>query len=187
VKGFEKHWIDFLEGDNHALGEMYVAVFEPLVVRAIYYTRDIENARDIVSQLFAELLLAPKEVRRDRWSQVRDPKSFLSIIVRNKCMDHLRVVSNRQRILKTIPQNHASFYEDSSEKELFVKLNQCISELSDEEQKLLELHLDGYRNHVIAEELNLSEKTVRNKLSLTRKLLVVRWQKLFIFIWLLWN
>ena len=86
-----------------------------------------------------------------------------------------------------MPQNQAFFSEDSSEKELFGKLNQCISELSDAERKLLELHLDGYRNHVIAEELNLSEKTVRNKLSLTRKLLVIRWQKLFVFIWLLWN
>ena len=184
---FEKQWTEFLDGDNHALGEMYVAVFEPLVMRAIYYTRDLENARDIVSQLFTELLLVPKDIRRERWCQVLDPKSFLSVIVRNKCLDHLRVVSNRQRILNSMPQNQAFFSEDSSEKELFGKLNQCISELSDAERKLLELHLDGYRNHVIAEELNLSEKTVRNKLSLTRKLLVIRWHKLFIFIWLLWN
>ncbi|MCE2711139.1 MAG: hypothetical protein LW688_01205 [Cryomorphaceae bacterium] len=42
----EEHWSDFLDGDNGALGKLYAEVFEPLVFRAIYYTRESEIARD---------------------------------------------------------------------------------------------------------------------------------------------
>lgn len=184
---FEKHWSDYLEGDDRALGELYSTIFEPLVFRAIYYLREPENARDIVSQVFEELLSAPVEIRKHRWRDIRDTNAFLLVIVRNKCLDYLKVNANRQRILKGLPQEQALHPEENMEKELFAKLNECISQLSDEERQLLEMHLNGYRNAAIATELNLSEKTVRNKLSITRKLLTVRWQQLFIFIGFLWK
>ncbi len=187
MNNLEKHWFDFLEGDNHALGQLYTVIFEPLVFRAISYTGDPEIARDIVSQLFSELLSSPLNVRKGSWSQVRDIKAFLVVIVRNKCLDYQRVKVNRQRILKNYANEQVSFSEDSPEKELFVKLDRCISELSADERSLLELHLNGYRNTEIASDLHLSEKTVRNKLSLTRKVLALKWHKLFILMGLLWK
>jgi hypothetical protein len=44
VGTLEKNWSDFLDGDNGALGKLYAEVFEPLVFRAIYYTRESEIA-----------------------------------------------------------------------------------------------------------------------------------------------
>ena len=187
VNKFEKHWSDFIEGDNRALGELYVSMFEPLVFRAISYTGDPEIARDIVSQLFSELLSSPVNVRQKRWIKVRDPFAFLLVIVRNKSLDYLKVTRNRDRILKHFAHDQKEVIEDSTETELYVKLAQCVAELSESERELLELHLNGYKNAAIAQELQMSEKTVRNKLSLTRKVLMMRWNQLFIIITTLWN
>jgi len=53
------------------------------------------------------------------------------------------------------------------------------------EQQLLQLHLAGYNNEEIAERKNYYEKTVRNKLSLTRKKLIYLWKNLILI--LLWQ
>lgn len=187
MSSISAQWSVFLEGDNLSLGALYEELFEPLVFRAISYTSDPEVARDIVSQVFAEMLAAPMSVRQERWSKVMDPNAFLLVIVRNKSLDHLRVTSNRLRILKGYIAENEKDILDDSEKELYTKLEKCIASLSEEERKLLDLHLNGYRNEEIANELKLAEKTVRNRLSTTRKLLAIRWQQLFIFISILWN
>jgi RNA polymerase sigma-70 factor (ECF subfamily) len=181
------HWKNFLEGNNSALGSLYEELFEPLVFRAISYTGDPEIARDIVAQLFSELILSPKSVRIERWEKVKDPHAFLLVIVRNKCLDHLRVTTNRQRIHKVYALEQDVVVTEDQEKQLYLKLERCLASLSDEEQKLLDLHLNGYRNAHIANELNLKEKTVRNRLSLTRKVLAIRWQQLFILLGWLWS
>lgn len=183
----EKQWSHFLVGDNDALGKLYTDIFEPLVFRSISYTGDPEIARDIVSQLFSELLSSPVNVRQERWIKVRDPLAFLLVIVRNKSLDYLKITRNRDRILKHFAHDQQEVLEDSTETDLYVKLAQCVAELSESERELLELHLNGYRNAAIAQELQMSEKTVRNKLSLTRKVLTMRWNQLFIIITALWH
>ncbi len=183
----DNYWTAFLKGENNALGSLYTDIFEPLVFRAISYTKDPEVARDIVSQLFMELVAVPKKARLERWKKVRDPKSFLAVIVRNKCLDHVRVFSNRQRLHKRLAEEAEVNVNEDDEMDFSIKLQECVSTLTDHERKLLKLHLNGYRNADIAHELKLSEKTVRNRLSLTRKMLAVRWQELFILITVLWS
>jgi RNA polymerase sigma-70 factor (ECF subfamily) len=46
---------------------------------------------------------------------------------------------------------------------------EILSILSPKEQEIFQLHLDGYKNEEIAEKQKLTEKTVRNKLSISRK------------------
>ena len=58
----DNNWTAFLKGENNALGSLYADIFEPLVFRAISYTKDPEVARDIVSQLFMELVAVPKKL-----------------------------------------------------------------------------------------------------------------------------
>jgi DNA-binding NarL/FixJ family response regulator len=41
--------------------------------------------------------------------------------------------------------------------------------LSSKEHEIFQLHLDGFKNEEIAQKQNLTEKTVRNKLSISRK------------------
>jgi DNA-directed RNA polymerase specialized sigma24 family protein len=97
---------------------------------------------------------------------------------------HLKISQNRVRI------NRELFSETTIDTEttaMIAHLTVCIDELKNDEKELVEMHLQGFNNTEISEKLNLSEKTVRNKLSLTRKSLSKLWHQLVVIIALLWN
>ena len=173
-----------MNGDNEALAKLYVVLFERLVLNAIYYTKNPEIARDIVSSLFVSLIELDKEERQSRWNKIKNHHALILAIVRNKCLDHLKIRQNRERI------NHELFVETSSDVEkidMIAHLTACIQELKPDEKQLLELHLQGFSNDEISLKLNLSEKTVRNKLSLTRKSIWKLWHQMILLIALVWR
>ncbi len=179
-----QYWQSYLKGDNDALAKLYVELFEPLVLKAIFYTKKPEIARDIVSSLFVSLLELDKEVRQSSWNKIENHQALLLAIVRNKCLDFLKITQNRERI------NNEILVETSSNVEkidMIAHLTTCIQELKPDEKQLMELHLKGYSNHEISLKLNLSEKTVRNKLSLTRKSIWKLWHQMILLIAFVWS
>ena len=173
-----------MNGDNDALAKLYVDLFEPLVLKAIYYTKNPEIARDIVSSLFVSLLELDKVERQSRWNKIESHQALLLAIVRNKCLDFLKIAQNRERI------NNELFVETNSDVEkidMIAHLTTCIQELKPDEKQLVELHLQGYSNDEISLKLNLSEKTVRNKLSLTRKSIWKLWHQMILLIAFVWR
>jgi RNA polymerase sigma-70 factor (ECF subfamily) len=179
---YKKHWEEFIQGNNAALIFVYEPLFQPLLFVALKYVRNTEVAQDITSELFTSLLEADIVIRQTKWSQIRDIPAFLSTIIKCRALDHLKLVKNRQRLLNE--NLTPSSYTDEKRKEELAHLNVCILQLSLEEQKLVQLHLAGYKNDEIAEKQNYSEKTVRNKLSLSRKKLIYLWKNLIlILVW----
>ena len=86
-------WNEYVNGNNSALGELYTAIFEKLVFRAIYYTKNPEIARDIVSELFVSLIELNPDERKQRWSSTQNVEALLLAIIRNKCLDYLKIKS----------------------------------------------------------------------------------------------
>ncbi len=154
-------WSKFLLGDNRALGELYEHLFEPLVFVSYYFVKNNDTARDIVSELFVHLLSSSVENRQQKWQSIEDIHFYLNKMIRNKSIDHLRKTQNQHRILKGIdfPTVHS----------IEVFPNEMLNELPDQEREIIGLHLDGFNNHELADRFHLSEKTIRNKLSLSRK------------------
>ena len=179
-----KYWKDFLNGDINALAKLYVDLFEPLVLKAVYYTKNPEVARDIVSSLFVTLIELPYQERSKRWECIENHQALLIAIVRNKCLDHLKISQNRARINSELFSGTTTETETAA---MIAHLTICIEELKNDDKELVEMHLQGFNNTEISEKLNLSEKTVRNKLSLTRKSLYKLWHQLVVIIALLWN
>ncbi len=179
------YWNRYVNGNNLALGELYVAIFEKLVFRAIYYTKNPETARDIVSDLFVSLIELNSNERKKRWEQTLNPEFLLLAIVRNKCLDFLKIESGRLRILK---QQEIDTINDMQEMSDIIKhLEQCMHELTADERKIIKLHLKGFTNHEIGDEFQISEKTVRNKLSLSRKRIIKLWHQMSLLIHFLWS
>ena len=179
----KEHWEDFIHGNNAALTFVYEPLFEPLLFVALKYVRNTEVAQDITSELFTSLLETDITVRQTKWSQIRDIQAFLSTIIKCRAIDHIRQEKNRHRLrLENLTTPH---YTYEKRKEELDHLNICILKLPLEEQQLLQLHLAGYNNEEIAERKNYNEKTVRNKLSLTRKKLNYLWKNLILI--LLWQ
>jgi RNA polymerase sigma factor (sigma-70 family) len=161
MKNEQYHWSKFLKGDNQALGELYSELFEPLVFISIFYVKNNEAARDIVSDLFVQLITTSLEERKRKWVSVNSCKAYLTIAVKNKSIDFVRKVKNQTAISEQIPlnltENSADFSDD------------ILEVLSSTEQEIFQLHLDGFKNEEIAQIQKLTEKTVRNKLSISRK------------------
>ena len=178
-----KFWKEYINGNNHALSKVYEPYFQPLVFVALKYVKDVDLAQDITSELFTKLLETDKTERKEKWSNINDVKAFLTTIVKCRALDHLKIQKNRNRILRE-NQILSEEYTDNKEQE-FDHLKTCVEALPKEEQELVQLHLSGYKNHEIAETLNYSEKTIRNKLSTSRKNLIYLWKNLILV--LLWN
>lgn len=178
-------WNEYLKGDNKALGELYNAIFEKLVFRAIYYTKNPEIARDIVSELFVSLIELNPIDRKQRWSKTQNIEALLLAIIRNKCLDYLKINKGRLRILEEQGSNLVQ--NPNQELELIKYLEECMKELTQEDRNLMNLHLSGFNNHEIGDALQISEKTVRNKLSLSRKRIIKLWHQMSLLIHFLWS
>ena len=176
----KEKWNEYINGNNLALASLYNDLFQPLLFISFKYTHDIEISRDIVSELFVNLLETSSKDRFSKWQDVREVKAFLTITIRNKSIDAVRTKTNRDKLGNDWIKNQATKTEIEFINEEYN--NQCISLLNDDEKKLILLHLEGYKNQEIGKKFNYSEKTVRNKLSLSRKKLVYIWKNLIILI-----
>lgn len=173
MKTEQSLWNRFVHGENDALGELYSEFFEPLVFVSFYLVKDNNVARDIVGDLFVFLLAVEVKDRKTKWLEVNSVKSYLSVAVRNKSIDYLRKtklhVSKIDALDAPITMEENPFFAES------------LMLLRDEEKEVFQMHLDGYKNEEIAENYQLTEKTVRNKLSLTRKKMRTYFKSLLIF------
>lgn len=155
------YWTDFLQGDDYALGKLYHELFEPLVFVAYHRTKKMEVARDIVSELFVSILSTKNEVRKSKWENIESIHAYLTSAVKNKSIDYLRSEQVHAKILNQISDDLISSEE--------INLQEGLRFLPNKETELFQLHLNGYSNTEIAEQKMVSEKTVRNKLSMTRR------------------
>jgi RNA polymerase sigma factor (sigma-70 family) len=180
------YWFKYIEGDNQALGQLYELFFERLVFKAIYYTKNPEVARDIVSGLFVYLIETPKEMRLEKWSKHSQFELLLTTIVKNKCLDYLKSYQ-----VKNIKSTNGLTIEPKLQSENMSSLRKEIDEslqlLKEDERLFFQAHLNGFSNEELAQTFQINEKTVRNRLSLTRKQLAkIWWQSFLIMLWL-WN
>jgi RNA polymerase sigma-70 factor (ECF subfamily) len=173
MKTEQSLWNRFVQGENDALGELYSEFFEPLVFVSFYLVKDNNVARDIVGDLFVFLLSVEVKERKTKWLEVNSVKTYLSVAVRNKSIDYLR--KTKLHLSKTEVLDGSITIEDNP---FFAE---SLMLLREEEKEMFQLHLDGYKNEEIAEKQQLTEKTVRNKLSLTRKKMRTYFKSLLIF------
>jgi RNA polymerase sigma factor (sigma-70 family) len=173
MKRIHALWNRFVGGDNTALGELYAELFEPLVFSAFHYVKNMDVARDIVGDLFVTVLETDLETRRNKWSSIASSKAYLTTAVRNKSIDYLR----KKKYETAMPTELG----EPIQHELFS--DEYLNLLTEKEVALFRMHLDGYKNEEIAQNLTLSEKTVRNKLSISRRKMIAY----FKFMLILWS
>jgi RNA polymerase sigma factor (sigma-70 family) len=176
----EREWDKFINGKNEALVPLYKELSVSLLLLSIRYTHDRECSKDIVSEVFLYLLETPTKQRKEKWLGIEQVHTYLRFMVRNKSVDFIR---NRQNQSVHLEQLH-NYYLLHPNETLIETLKELLSTLPNtENKKIFTAHLEGYDNHELAEKFTLSEKTVRNKLSLVRKAIAVLWNKK---LWILW-
>ena len=161
-------------GDNNALENTYINYHAALVMTAYYYLKNDEQAKDIVADIFRKLIEMNTAERKDRLSGVNEKlETFLKVLVKNKCLDHIKVEKNRKSILNSMSSLFNRSNNSTSLIDADFKL--MLATLPERQKEVLELHLEGYDNDEISERLNISYNTCRNTLSTAKKKIRELW------------
>jgi RNA polymerase sigma factor (sigma-70 family) len=169
---------NYLNGNNHELGKLYLHYYQTLVMIAYKYTSDIEKSRDIIGTVFEKLLHLPQHKRQQI---ILHPQKgiypFLVTVIKNKCLDGLKTNKLHEELKKhlvtlilpiSINSAFIRFEKDA--------IKQLLTNLPAREKEIIDLHLQGYKNEEIALQLNLSYNTVRNTLHSAKQRIKKLWQ-----------
>ncbi|WP_065218359.1 MULTISPECIES: RNA polymerase sigma-70 factor [Butyricimonas] len=144
--------------------------YRPLFLFAYGYVMDEEEAENIVQSVFAGMWEKRKQLPENL-----NLKAYLYSSVKHACLRYFR----RLRLLDEYKKRQAealvlSFADDEVEDdaELVALVQQALSKLSEQQRKIVEMHvMEGKTYLEIAEQLELSENTVRTHLKRAYKIL----------------
>ena len=157
--------------------------YRPLCIYALHYLGSIEQAEDIVQECYMSLWERRYGMGDGSMDALKNPKSYLYTMVRNRCIDLLR--KNRNMSEEEISISAQSDEDDFSHTEKLyadevlqedsvteARLWTAIDSLPEKCRKIfLMAKRDGLRYEEIAEDLDISENTVRNQISKALKIL----------------
>lgn len=152
--------------------------YRPLCLYALHYVQDADFAEDIVQESYAALWEKLQE-----GVHVLNRKSYLYMMVRNRCLDHLRKKGIPTESLKPYDTYGIIDDDDAQERsQIEARLWTAIDTLPEKCREVFILSKrDGLKYEEIAEELGLSVNTVRNQISKALKVLKEGIHKLYMF------
>lgn len=153
--------------------------YRPLCLYALRFVEHIEDAEDVVQQVFADV-----------WDKKKDSppidniRSYLYRCVRNRSLNQISQEVTKETIGESITE-----MEDSSEEEQIIRaerdahLWEAIDTLPPERKKIFLLaKRDGLKYQEIADELQISVKTVENQMGKALKTLRTKAFRLYCFL-----
>lgn len=169
------------KGDELAYLEIYNRYQPILFLHAVKKFRDEEEAKDVVQEIFADIWL-----RRNDFKLQSNLVAYLYTCLKYKFVNKLQHQEVRNRYLSSFQGyiDKSSTYSDYliREKQLSEIIANEIDKLPPKMKAVFLLSRNEHKSYKeIAEELNLSEETVRSQIKNSLKLLR---ERLGIFIWL---
>lgn len=143
--------------------------YAPLVGYAMKLVRERDQAEDLVQQVFVGMWEKRDELQIDG-----NPRSYLLRSTHNACLNHLKHLQVREEhashVKSSVDQSEAS---DHLEQEEFrVQVQELIRDLPPQCRKIfLMSRLQGKKYQEIADDLQLSVKTVENQMGKALKIL----------------
>jgi RNA polymerase sigma-70 factor (family 1) len=152
------------EGSKNAFSAIFISYYRNLVLFASNYTHDTESAEEIVQDVFVKIW-EEHEVINIKVSL----KSYLLKSVRNKCIDWIRQVEVRRKYkeecsytLLTYDFNTDNYVINS---ELESLIHAALKKLPREIEEAYRMNrYEGLKYHEIAEKLNVSVRTIEDRI-----------------------
>lgn len=153
------------EGDMNAFKRFFESFYPSLHYFANKYLHDEEASSDIVQDAFIYLWTKKSDIY-----SISSAKSYLFKFVKNRSLNYLR--DNHTETINIEKVNSETYFRDIIiEEETYRIIYQAIQSLPPQEQHIIELTLDGLKNHEIATQLGISVNTVKTaKLRAYRRL-----------------
>lgn len=150
--------------------ELYLNYFNGMANYAFSIMKDRDNAKDMVQDVFIDLWN-----KRNKLVIKTSIEAYLLRAVKFKSIDFIRKEKTKQQyVSNAVPDNefHDDYKEDNLESERKKKLSFAIAQLPTKcRQTFLLSRLSGYTYKEIAQEMEISVKTVENQISRAYKLL----------------
>lgn len=162
----EKYIIEGLRsGRESAYRQLFDQYYQKLVVFAYKYLDDLESARDIVQEFYLYLYESRQSI-----SIQTSLKSYLYSAVKNRCLNQIKheQVKEKHRNMRRSEANVSDpdLEEIMDAVELEARVYEIVSKLPEKcRQIYIMSRVDGKRNREIADELNLSIRTVETQIS----------------------
>lgn len=169
----KKYVIDLKKGSYRAFDALYTMYAKRLYAFSFKLTKSGTDAREIVQDTFVKLWLSRENLLPDESFQ-----SYLFTIARNTMLNKMRTLINAPVFVDYLDyMNEQGLSEETTTRtldldEFRIKLETAKKSLSATQLKVFELSKEWALSHSeIAQQLNLSEQTIKNQLSTALKIL----------------
>lgn len=169
-------------GNKEAFAELYNRYKKPLYLYALKKLGNPDEVDDLLQDLFTAVW-----VNRSNIDVNKELISYLYVSLRNKIIDYMAKSKNKARYEESI-KKFAVGFEDNTDfrvrSQIFIEqLDLLLTNHTNLQQKIFKMRFyKNMGNQEIAQELGISEKTVRNQLSLLLKELRGKIKLLFFLI-----
>lgn len=160
--------------------QYFRSLYKPLNLYALRFTEQVDDAEDIVQQVFADAW-----EKNRTGSAIENLKAYMYQAVRNRCLSHLSIQKEQVSAdaISDLPDTEEELIHQA---ERNARLWEAIDSLSPERKKIfLMAKREGMRYQEIADELGISIKTVENQMGNALKALrnmAIRIYN-FLFVW----
>ena len=168
---FEQILLDKLAGgDTSAFTSIFEVYYKDLVMFAFTFTKNSDDAEEAVQEIFVRLWEKRSELKLHG-----SLKSYLLKSVQNKCLDELR----RRKIRENYASNtdYQLLYTNETEDYIFYtdlqnQLDDLLAQMPDSLSQTFRMNrFDGLKYHEIAQQLNVSVRTVESRISKALRIL----------------
>ncbi|MEQ8472947.1 MAG: RNA polymerase sigma-70 factor [Marinoscillum sp.] len=152
--------VKFKQGDQVSFESIFDQLYHRLFAYGFQYLKNQEEVEDLVQESFLTLWN-----QRENFDHINAIKSFLYTTVKNKCLNQLRHQLVREKHEAYMAEEISQPADDHQiiEEEYYGRLYEEIKSLPASSQKIMLLALQGLKNREIAEQLNISENTVKTQ------------------------
>ncbi|TXK33866.1 RNA polymerase sigma-70 factor [Pontibacter qinzhouensis] len=170
-------------GEEAAFEKLFHTYYPALCLYAQKLLGDLDKAREVVQDVFVRLY-----EQREALPAITSVKPYLYKSVHNTCLNLLKQTAvhqdHQQHLLYQSPISETS--DAVEQAELEARLGEAIQQLPEQCRRIFEMNrFDGKKNKEIAEELQLSVRTVETQISKALKLLRTELADFFLLLLLL--
>lgn len=151
---------EFNKGNKRSFEVIFTELYNRICAYCYRYLQDSQEIEDLVQECFVTLWN-----KRADFEHINAIKSFLYTSARNKCLNVLKhqVVVKEHETQMIHELEHSTSDHSVVAEEYYGHLYQEIRLLPEGSQKIMLLALRGLKNREIAEELAISENTVKTQ------------------------